>query len=78
MNDDSPKGPDYSKSLYLPATDFPMRAGLPQREPEILKRWETIGLEQKMREAGRRPAEIHAARRAALRQRQYSYRPCAQ
>jgi isoleucyl-tRNA synthetase len=52
MNDDSPKGPDYSKSLYLPVTDFPMRAGLPQREPEILKRWETIGLEQKMREAG--------------------------
>ncbi|KAF0123124.1 MAG: ileS, partial [Methylocystaceae bacterium] len=43
MNDDSPKGPDYSKSLYLPVTDFPMRAGLPQREPEILKRWETIG-----------------------------------
>jgi len=52
MNDDSPKGPDYSKSLYLPVTDFPMRAGLPQREPEFLKRWETIGLEQKMREAG--------------------------
>ncbi|MGE0233809.1 isoleucine--tRNA ligase [Methylocystis sp.] len=52
MNDDSPKGPDYSKSLYLPVTDFPMRAGLPQREPELLKRWETIGLERKMREAG--------------------------
>ncbi len=52
MNDDSPKGPDYSKSLYLPVTDFPMRAGLPQREPEILKRWKTIGLEQKMRESG--------------------------
>ncbi|MGJ0503305.1 MAG: isoleucine--tRNA ligase [Methylocystis sp.] len=52
MNDDSPKGPDYSKSLYLPVTDFPMRAGLPQREPEILQRWETIGLQKKMREAG--------------------------
>jgi isoleucyl-tRNA synthetase len=52
MNDDSPKGPDYSKSLYLPVTDFPMRAGLPQREPELLKRWEAIGLEKKMREAG--------------------------
>jgi len=52
MNDDSPKGPDYSRSLYLPVTDFPMRAGLPQREPELLKRWETIGLEKKMREAG--------------------------
>ncbi|MFO1126325.1 MAG: class I tRNA ligase family protein [Methylocystis sp.] len=52
MNDDSPKGPDYSKTLYLPETDFPMRAGLPQREPELLKRWEAIGLENKMREAG--------------------------
>ena len=28
---------DYSKTLFLPQTDFPMRAGLPQREPEILK-----------------------------------------
>ncbi|MBM3561888.1 MAG: isoleucine--tRNA ligase [Alphaproteobacteria bacterium] len=52
MNDDSPNGPDYSKTLYLPETDFPMRAGLPQREPELLKRWEAIGLEKKMREAG--------------------------
>ncbi|HVV78310.1 MAG TPA: isoleucine--tRNA ligase [Pseudolabrys sp.] len=30
---------DYSETLFLPQTDFPMRAGLPQREPEILKRW---------------------------------------
>ena len=30
---------DYSKTLFLPQTEFPMRAGLPQREPEILKRW---------------------------------------
>ncbi len=28
---------DYSKTLFLPQTEFPMRAGLPQREPEILK-----------------------------------------
>ena len=33
------KGPDYSKSLYLPKTEFPMRAGLPQKEPQILARW---------------------------------------
>ncbi|WP_400770031.1 isoleucine--tRNA ligase [Methylosinus sporium] len=44
------KGPDFSKSLYLPQTDFPMRAGLPQREPEILARWEKIGLYAKLRE----------------------------
>src|SRR5262249_21731514 len=33
---------DYSETLFLPKTDFPMRAGLPQKEPEILKRWEEI------------------------------------
>jgi isoleucyl-tRNA synthetase len=50
MSDDVP---DYSKSLYLPQTEFPMRAGLPQREPEFLARWEEIGLYEKMREAGK-------------------------
>ncbi|MBN2434802.1 MAG: isoleucine--tRNA ligase [Spirochaetes bacterium] len=30
---------DYSKTVNLPETDFPMRANLPQREPEILKKW---------------------------------------
>jgi isoleucyl-tRNA synthetase len=53
MNDETPKGPDYSKSLYLPQTDFPMRAGLPQREPEILARWEKIGLYGKLRETAK-------------------------
>lgn len=41
---------DYSKTLFLPQTEFPMRAGLPQREPEILKRWYEIGLYEKLRE----------------------------
>ncbi|MGY4229512.1 isoleucyl-tRNA synthetase [Bradyrhizobium sp. USDA 4503] len=40
---------DYSKTLYLPQTEFPMRAGLPQREPEILKYWNDIGLYTKLR-----------------------------
>ncbi len=31
---------DYSKTLYLPQTEFPMRAGLPQREPLFVERWE--------------------------------------
>ena len=35
---------DYSKTLFLPQTEFPMRAGLPQREPEILKYWNGIDL----------------------------------
>ncbi|MCI8525687.1 MAG: isoleucine--tRNA ligase [Oscillospiraceae bacterium] len=33
---------DYNKTIHLPRTEFPMRAGLPQREPEMLKRWEKI------------------------------------
>ncbi len=47
------EGPDYSASLYLPKTDFPMRAGLPKKEPEILARWDKIGLYERLREAGR-------------------------
>ncbi len=35
---------DYNKTICLPKTDFPMRAGLPKREPEMLKRWETEDL----------------------------------
>ena len=30
---------DYNKTINLPKTDFPMRAGLPKREPEMLERW---------------------------------------
>jgi isoleucyl-tRNA synthetase len=46
-------GPDYSKTLFLPQTDFPMRAGLPKKEPELLARWEEIGLFNRLREASR-------------------------
>ncbi len=35
---------DYSETLFLPKTDFPMRAGLPQKEPEILARWQRLNL----------------------------------
>jgi isoleucyl-tRNA synthetase len=44
---------DYSETLFLPQTDFPMRAGLPQREPEILARWQKLGLYQRLRAAGK-------------------------
>ncbi len=44
---------DYSKTLYLPQTEFPMRAGLPQREPEILARWNEIGLYGRLRDEAR-------------------------
>jgi isoleucyl-tRNA synthetase len=52
---------DYSKTLYLPQTEFPMRAGLPQREPEILKSWNEIGLYARLREAaaGRAKFVLH-------------------
>ena len=46
----SQSGRDYSETLFLPTTDFPMRAGLPQREPEILAYWEKIGLYARLRE----------------------------
>ncbi|MDC0093277.1 isoleucine--tRNA ligase [Alphaproteobacteria bacterium] len=41
---------DYKDTVYLPKTDFSMRAGLPAKEPQILKVWEDIGLYQKLRE----------------------------
>jgi isoleucyl-tRNA synthetase len=52
---------DYSKTLFLPQTEFPMRAGLPQREPEILKTWDRIGLYRRLREqaAGRAKFVLH-------------------
>ncbi len=43
---------DYSETLNLPKTDFPMRAGLPKKEPEILQRWQEMNLYKKLREAG--------------------------
>jgi len=42
---------DYSETLFLPQTEFPMRAGLPQREPEILTRWEKGDLYKQLRAA---------------------------
>ncbi|PAV48174.1 isoleucine--tRNA ligase [Pseudomonas sp. HAR-UPW-AIA-41] len=43
---------DYKATLNLPETAFPMKAGLPQREPEALKRWDGLGLYQKLRQIG--------------------------
>jgi isoleucyl-tRNA synthetase len=44
---------DYSETLFLPKTDFPMRAGLPQKEPEILARWARLFLYQRLRDQSR-------------------------
>ncbi|MEM0900187.1 MAG: isoleucine--tRNA ligase [Pseudomonadota bacterium] len=43
---------DYSKTLFLPKTDFPMRAGLPKKEPEIIARWHEMDLYKTLREDG--------------------------
>src|SRR5918993_3056496 len=42
---------DYRETLFLPKTDFPMKAGLPQKEPELLKRWQAMDLYLLLREA---------------------------
>lgn len=43
---------DYKATLNLPDTQFPMKAGLPQREPQTLQRWNEIGLYSKLRKIG--------------------------
>ena len=39
---------DFNATLNLPKTDFPMRAGLPKREPEMLKNWEEMDIYNEM------------------------------
>lgn len=52
---------DYSKTLYLPETEFPMRAGLPQKEPEMAKKWKEMNLYKRLRAsaAGREKFVLH-------------------
>jgi isoleucyl-tRNA synthetase len=52
--------PDYRNTVFLPETPFPMRAGLPQREPEWLARWARIGVYDRLREkTGREAFTLH-------------------
>ena len=53
MSNTPTKARDYSETLFLPKTDFPMRAGLPQKEPEILDRWRSLDLYGRLRAAGK-------------------------
>jgi isoleucyl-tRNA synthetase len=53
MSETPAKARDYSETLFLPKTDFPMRAGLPQKEPAILERWRSIDLYGRLRAAGK-------------------------
>ncbi|QNQ08153.1 isoleucine--tRNA ligase [Sphingomonas alpina] len=52
---------DYRDTVFLPKTDFPMKAGLAAKEPAILERWATLGLYDRLREqrAGRERFILH-------------------
>ena len=50
--------PDYKDTLNLPKTDFPMRAGLPKREPEWLAKWENIKVYDTLRQKKSRSSFI--------------------
>ena len=41
---------DYKQTVFLPKTEFPMKAGLPRKEPEILKDWDELNIYQKLRD----------------------------
>jgi isoleucyl-tRNA synthetase len=58
---DTPEKLDYSKTLYLPETEFPMRAGLPAKEPQMAAKWKEMGLYKKLRAsaAGREKFVLH-------------------
>ena len=54
---DTANARDYRDTLFLPSTGFPMRAGLPKREPEWIARWDEMGLYRRLRDdAARRGA----------------------
>ena len=53
MNDKAQKTDRYRDTVFLPKTEFGMKAGLPQKEPEILKRWQGLDLYRRLREAAR-------------------------
>jgi isoleucyl-tRNA synthetase len=55
------EAPDYRDTVFLPKTDFPMKAGLPQKEPGILARWQADGAYQQLRKAraGREKFILH-------------------
>ncbi|WP_296612571.1 isoleucine--tRNA ligase [Sphingomonas sp.] len=61
MTDDTSAPADYRDTVFLPKTDFPMKAGLAQKEPAILARWEAEDLYGKLRKerAGRKRFILH-------------------
>ena len=60
-DDDQAMSADYKSTILLPKTDFPMKAGLPVREPNVLAKWEADGLYHRQRamSKGREPFILH-------------------
>ena len=61
MSENTPDKRDWRDTVFLPRTDFPMKAGLPAKEPAILARWQGERLYQRLREAraGREKFILH-------------------
>ncbi|MEM9810208.1 MAG: isoleucine--tRNA ligase [Pseudomonadota bacterium] len=61
MPDDQRSQNDHKDTLFLPKTDFPMRGGLPKKEPQILARWDEMDLYKTLRSAsdGRERYVLH-------------------
>ena len=57
---------DYKDTVFLPQTAFPMKGELPKREPELLARWDKLGLYRRLREQskGREKFVLHEIGRA--------------
>ena len=53
MDEKAKKTDRYRDTVFLPKTEFGMKAGLPQKEPELLKRWDAMGLYKRLREESR-------------------------
>ncbi|MCL6742103.1 isoleucine--tRNA ligase [Sphingomonas sp. RB56-2] len=51
MSDAPDNKPDYRSTVFLPRTDFPMKAGLPQKEPAIAERWKAENLYGQVRKS---------------------------
>ena len=58
MTETPTKARNYSETLFLPKTDFPMRAGLPQQEPKLLERWQKLDLYGRLRAAAKGRAKF--------------------
>ena len=56
---------DYKATLNLPKTDFPMRGGLPKKEPEIMAHWESLDLYKKLRAERKQKSSLQSELKTA-------------